>query len=68
MLRVHAAAKNRTSIARQLAKAAGYQDYRGFNLQYGLLAKRIGKGEDPRGQISDFDNWEIAGRGPQAIF
>ena len=43
MLRVHAAAKNRTSIARHLAEAAGYRDYRGFNLQYGLLGKRIGK-------------------------
>jgi len=42
MLKAHYNAKNRTSISRKLAKAAGYKSYRGFNLQYGLLAKRIG--------------------------
>ena len=40
---MYATAKNRTSIARWLAESAGYRDYRGFNLQYGLLAKRIAK-------------------------
>ena len=43
MLVAHYRAKNRTSIARKLAEAAGYKDYRGFNLQYGLLAYRIGE-------------------------
>jgi hypothetical protein len=42
MLKVHAAAKNRTSIARRLAEAAGYADFRGFNSGYGILAKRLG--------------------------
>ena len=26
-----------------MAESAGYKDYRGFNLQYGLLARRIGE-------------------------
>jgi hypothetical protein len=42
MLSAHYRAKNRTSIARKLATAAGYKSWRGFNLQYGLLARRIG--------------------------
>jgi hypothetical protein len=42
MLRAHLRAKNRTSIARELARVAGYKSWRGFNLHYGLLAKRIG--------------------------
>jgi len=43
MLRAHASAKNRTSIARRLAEAAGYQSYRGFNSGYGRLARQIGQ-------------------------
>lgn len=42
LLRAHAKSKNKTSIARELARAAGYKDFRGFNLQHGILAKRIG--------------------------
>jgi hypothetical protein len=51
VLRAHYAAKNRTSIFRELAKAAGYKSWRAVNLQYGLLAKRVGrkmKVKDPR--------------------
>ena len=43
LLSAHYAVKNRTYIARELARAAGYKNWRGFNIQYGLLAKRIGK-------------------------
>ena len=42
MLAAHYSAKNRTSIFRELAKSAGYKNWRGVNLQYGRLAKRIG--------------------------
>lgn len=42
LLRAHAKSMHQTSIARELARAAGYKDFRGFNLQYGILAKRIG--------------------------
>jgi hypothetical protein len=43
MLRHHVDAPNHASIARELAKAAGYVDWRGFNSQYGRLAKRVGE-------------------------
>ncbi|HLP10241.1 MAG TPA: hypothetical protein VK178_18915 [Opitutaceae bacterium] len=43
LLRTHAAAPNQVSDARNLAKAAGYESWRGMNLQYGLLGKRIAK-------------------------
>jgi len=42
MLKKHAISKNNISTARVLAKAAGYKDWRGFNLHYGKLARRIG--------------------------
>jgi hypothetical protein len=38
----HVKAPGRALTARCLAKAARYHDYRGINLQYGLLARRIG--------------------------
>lgn len=41
MLDAHLKAANQVSIARELAAAAGYKSWRGMNLQYGLLAKRI---------------------------
>jgi hypothetical protein len=42
-LREHANAPGRALTARKLAEAVGYQNYGGINLQYGLLAKRIGQ-------------------------
>ena len=42
-LKAHASGKGRALNMRSLAKAAGYASYRGVNLQYGLLAKRIGQ-------------------------
>jgi hypothetical protein len=42
-LAAHAHAKGRALNMRSLAKAAGYVSYRGANLQYGLLAERIGR-------------------------
>lgn len=42
-LRAHASAKGRALNMNSLAKAAGYANYRGANLQYGLLAERIGR-------------------------
>jgi hypothetical protein len=42
LLCAHYRSKNRTSIFRVLAREAGYKNWRAVNLQYGLLAKRIG--------------------------
>jgi len=42
-LKAHAEAKGRALNMRTLAKAAGYTSYHGVNLQYGLLAERIGR-------------------------
>jgi len=42
-LREHAQAPLRELTARQLGESVGYEDYRGTNLQYGLLASRIGQ-------------------------
>jgi hypothetical protein len=41
-LREHVKAPGRARTARRLAQTAGYQNYGGINLQYGLLARRIG--------------------------
>ena len=41
-LAIHYDAPGRAATATLLAKAAGYQGYRGVNLQYGRLAKQIG--------------------------
>ncbi len=41
-LREHVQAPGRALTARRLAEAVGYQNHGGINLQYGLLAKRIG--------------------------
>jgi hypothetical protein len=45
-LREHAQAYQRRLSARQLAESAGYKGYRGINLQYGLLARRIAEALD----------------------
>ena len=42
-LRAHCAAPAGVMTATRLAKAAGYRSSDGINLQYGLLAQRIGK-------------------------
>ena len=42
-LRAHFRAKGRALTMRRLAQAAKYRDYRGVNLQYGLIAARIGR-------------------------
>jgi hypothetical protein len=42
-LREHANAPGRVLTARRLADAVGYQNHGGINLQYGLLARRIGE-------------------------
>jgi hypothetical protein len=42
-LRAHVNAPGRALTARRLAEAAGYQDHRGINLQYGLLARQLGQ-------------------------
>ncbi len=41
LLQRHYAAPGRTTTARRLAEAVGFQDWRGVNLQYGTLAKRV---------------------------
>ena len=41
MIRAHYCAPDRTLTATQLAKAAGYKNYRAVNLQYGLLGKKL---------------------------
>jgi hypothetical protein len=43
MLRTHAAARARLMTATTLADRVGYDGYRAVNLQYGLLAARLGK-------------------------
>ena len=40
-LQAHVRARGKALTMEQLARAAGYQDWRGGNLQYGLLATRI---------------------------
>jgi len=45
-LREHAQAYQRRLSARQLAESVGYKGYRGINLQYGLLARRIAEALD----------------------
>lgn len=42
-LRAHLKAKGRALNMRRIAEAAGYRSWRGGNLQYGLLAERIGR-------------------------
>ena len=42
-LRAHSKASGRALTARRLAQAVRYKDYRGVNLHYGLLARRIGE-------------------------
>jgi hypothetical protein len=42
-LREHVRAPGRALTARRLAQAVGYRNYGGINLQYGLLARRIGE-------------------------
>ena len=41
-LQAHYEAPGRALTATNLSHAAGYKDFRGVNLAYGLLAKRIG--------------------------
>ena len=48
-LREHANAPGRALTARRLARAVGYQNHGGINLQYGLLAQRIGEALGRRG-------------------
>jgi hypothetical protein len=42
-LREHLRAPGRAVNARTLAASVGYQDHRGINLHYGLLARKIGE-------------------------
>lgn len=42
-LQAHYDARGRGLNARKLAKAAGYKNYRGINLHYGLLAARVAR-------------------------
>ena len=42
-LKGHAEAKGRAANMRLLAKKARYKGWRGMNLQYGILAKKIGE-------------------------
>lgn len=42
MLSAHVSAPNYVSNMRTLAKAAGYKSWRAGNLQYGILAHRVG--------------------------
>jgi hypothetical protein len=41
MIRAHYRAPGRTLTATQLAKAAGYKNYRAVNLQYGLIGAKL---------------------------
>jgi hypothetical protein len=41
LLQRHYHSPGRTATARELADKIGYSDWRGVNLQYGLLAKRL---------------------------
>jgi hypothetical protein len=43
MLHAHYHSTNRTSTARELARQAGYKNYRGFNIRYGIFARELGK-------------------------
>lgn len=43
LLRVHYGAPNRTRTATQLAEGVGYENFSAVNLQYGLLASRLGE-------------------------
>ncbi|MEI6536852.1 MAG: hypothetical protein WCN98_16015 [Verrucomicrobiaceae bacterium] len=43
ILRTHAQAPGRVRTVTQLAEAVGYNGYEAINLQYGLLAKKIGE-------------------------
>jgi hypothetical protein len=43
ILRCHTRAPGRRRTATQLAGAVGYQGYEAINLQYGLLAARVGE-------------------------
>ncbi len=43
ILRCHARAPERTRTAAQLAREVGYPSYSAINLQYGLLAARVGE-------------------------
>jgi hypothetical protein len=58
-LREHAQAHRPKLSARQLAESVGYKDYRGINLQYGRLARRIaealGKNDAHLGLLVKFD-------------
>ncbi len=42
LLQAHFSSPGRTSTFTNLAEAVGYENYRAVNLQYGLLARRIG--------------------------
>lgn len=42
-LAIHAAASGRAATMTKLAQAVGYAGFQGMNLQYGLLASRIGR-------------------------
>lgn len=42
-LAAHHSAPGRTSTATKLARAAGYKNFSALNLQYGVLARRIGE-------------------------
>jgi hypothetical protein len=42
-LKWHAQAKGRAANMRLLAKKAGYNGWNGMNLQYGILARKIGE-------------------------
>lgn len=43
LLKSHHAALNRTRTATQLSEAVGYENFNAVNLQYGLLAARLGE-------------------------
>ena len=49
MLRTHYRASHQTLTATQLALAVGYDGFRAVNLQYGLLAARLGEAMDLHG-------------------
>jgi hypothetical protein len=53
LLQRHYRAPGRAITARQLAEAVGFRDWRGVNLQYGTLAKRVC---DALGVTIDGDN------------
>ena len=49
-LRAHAAASGRSLTARRLAQSVRYKSHDGINLQYGLLARRIGDALGRKGE------------------